>query len=182
MAKAGVLLARRSSSSTVLSPPPLSGASCSGCSRLWAVATVTLKPPPVEFRWAEGDEPAPRGARDWPPQLPPLPPLPSLASPLPTPLGASGEAAASTPAGGPPPPPPLPPPRAGCHGGCINFYYQNVVPKPYRKWYDKSYYIIVWVLMEILYIIFIGIIAGIIASKISGMVVGIGLQCRRDSH
>jgi hypothetical protein len=82
------------------------------CSRLWAVATVTLKPPPVEFRWAEGDEPAPRGAREWPPPLPPLPPLPSLPSPLPPPLGASGEAAASTPAGGPPlPPPPSPPLR-----------------------------------------------------------------------
>ena len=72
-------------------------------------------------------------------------------------------------------------PICHCHGGCINFYYQNVVPKPYRKWYDKSYFIRVWVLMEIVYSIFIGIIASVIASKIAGMIVGIGLQCRRDS-
>ena len=26
-----------------------------------------------------------------------------------------------------------------CHGGCINLYYQNVVPSPYTKWYHKSY-------------------------------------------
>ena len=32
--------------------------------------------------------------------------------------------------------------------------------------------------MEIVYSIFIGIIS----SKIAGMIVGIGLQCRRDSH
>jgi hypothetical protein len=63
-----------------------------------------------------------------------------------------------------------------CHGGCINFYYQYVVPNPYRKWYHESYYIIVWVLIEIVYRIFIGIIA----SMIAGMIVGIGLQCRRD--
>jgi hypothetical protein len=68
-------------------------------------------------------------------------------------------------------------PICHCHGGCTNFYYQNVVPKPYRKWYHKSYFIIVWVLMEIIYSIFIGIIA----SKIAGMIVGIGLQCRRDT-
>ena len=65
-----------------------------------------------------------------------------------------------------------------CHGGCINLYYQNVIPKPYTKWYHKSYYIIVWVLMEIVYSIFIGMIASKIASKIDGKV----LQCRRDSH
>ena len=33
----------------------------------------------------------------------------------------------------------------GCHGGFINLYYKNVVPKPYRQSYHKSYYIIVWV-------------------------------------
>jgi hypothetical protein len=38
-----------------------------------------------------------------------------------------------------------------CHGGCINLYSQSVIPKPYRKWYHKSYYIIVWGLMEIVY-------------------------------
>ena len=39
---------------------------------------------------------------------------------------------------------------------------QNVIPSPYRKWYHKSYYIIVWVLrmlrIIIVYSIFIGII------------------------
>ena len=69
-------------------------------------------------------------------------------------------------------------PFVKCHGGCINLYYQNVIPKPYTKWYHKSYYIIVWVLMEIVYSIFIGMIS----SKIVGMIDGIGLQCRRDSH
>ena len=65
-----------------------------------------------------------------------------------------------------------------CHGGHINLYYQNVIPSPYTKWYHKSCYIIVWVLMEIVYSIFIGMIS----SKIVGMINGIGLQCRRDSH
>ena len=65
-----------------------------------------------------------------------------------------------------------------CHGGCINLYYQNVIPSPYTKWYHKSCYIIVWVLMEIVYSIFIGMIP----SKIVGMINGIVLQCRRDSH
>jgi hypothetical protein len=70
-----------------------------------------------------------------------------------------------------------PPEPCVCHGGCINLYYQNVIPKPYRKWYHISYYIIVWVLMEIVYSIFIGIISSKIVSKIAG----IGIQCRRDS-
>ena len=65
-----------------------------------------------------------------------------------------------------------------CHGGCINLYYQNVIPSPYTKWYHKSYYIIVWVLMEIVYSIFIGMIS----SKIVGMIDGIVLQCRRDTN
>jgi hypothetical protein len=64
-----------------------------------------------------------------------------------------------------------------CHGGCINLYYQNVIPKPYTKWYHKFYYILVWVSMEILYSTFIGIISSMIARKIDG----IGLQCRRDN-
>ena len=56
-----------------------------------------------------------------------------------------------------------------CHGGCINLYYQSVIPSPYTKWYHKSYYIIVWVLMEIVYSIFIGRISSKIASKIVGI-------------
>ena len=64
-----------------------------------------------------------------------------------------------------------------CHGGCINLYSQSVMPKPYRKWYHKSYYIIVWVLMEIVYSIFIGMISSKNARKIDGII----LQCRRDS-
>jgi len=52
-----------------------------------------------------------------------------------------------------------------------------VIPSPYTKLYHKSYYIIVWDLMEIMYSIFIGTIS----SKIAGMIVGVGLQCRRAS-
>ena len=58
----------------------------------------------------------------------------------------------------------------------VPFSTTKVWYKPYRKWYHKSYYIIVWVLMEIVYSIFIGIIS----SKIARKIVGIGLQCRRD--